>query len=62
VQSDPTIIDSLHYQGYWHVGGDTIGAFAVKPSSGYLAGDVADVAVYAQALSADQVSSHSVCC
>ena len=46
------------FTGYWRVGGDTIGSWANKPSSGYINGSLDEVAVYPRALDAQQVAAH----
>lgn len=47
------------YQGYWRIGGDSLGSWPSAPTSAYLAGDIDEVAVYPGALTAGQVASHS---
>ncbi|ROP42991.1 PKD domain-containing protein [Pseudokineococcus lusitanus] len=44
--------------GYWRVGGDTLSGWPRTPSSTALAGDVDDVAVYAEVLDAATVARH----
>lgn len=46
------------YRGYWRVGGDTASGWTGAPSSVFLAGTIADVAVYPTAISAARVSAH----
>lgn len=46
------------YSGYWRIGGDTLSSWPNAPSSAYFAGTVDEVAVYATALTASQVSTH----
>ncbi|HEY5049375.1 MAG TPA: LamG-like jellyroll fold domain-containing protein, partial [Acidothermaceae bacterium] len=66
VASDPTMVDTSVYFGHWRVGGDVIDGlplagvpgFPAAPANGYLAGSIADVAVYPTALSASTVLSH----
>ncbi len=48
------------YQGYWRIGGDNLNSWPNKPTSAYLAADIDEVAVYAGALSAADISSHYV--
>ncbi|WP_460459432.1 Ig-like domain-containing protein [Angustibacter peucedani] len=45
------------YGGYWRVGGDTLG-WPFQGSSKYFQGDVDDVAIYASALTANDVDDH----
>ena len=58
VAADPTMVDTSVYYGYWRVGGDALTGWPSAPSNGYLAGSIADVAVYSSALSATTVLSH----
>jgi PKD repeat protein len=44
--------------GYWRVGGDSISNWASAPSSAYFNGDLDNVAIYHNALTAAQVSAH----
>jgi trimeric autotransporter adhesin len=46
------------YSGYWHVGGDNLIGWPSRPASNDFAGTIADVAVYARALTAQQVQAH----
>ncbi len=46
------------YAGYWRVGGDNLSGWPSRPTSGFLAGAVDDVAIYPTVLSAAQVGSH----
>ena len=46
------------YNGYWRVGGDSIGGWPGQPSSSYFAGTIDDVAIYPTALTAQQVAAH----
>lgn len=43
---------------FWRVGGDTLSGWSGAPSSGYLAGTIDDVAVFARQLSAATIASH----
>lgn len=56
--SDPAVVRAQPYAGYWRVGGDNLGGWPSQPSSGYLAGDVDEVAVYPGELAADEVEQH----
>lgn len=44
------------YTGYWRVGGDNINGWGAD--GGYFNGDIDDVAIYANSLTADQVAKH----
>jgi len=57
VGSRADTVSAQAYNGYWRVGGDSIGSW---PNSGadYLNGQIADVAVYDKVLTADQVDTH----
>lgn len=46
------------YSGYWRIGGDAVTGWPNNPTTGYLAGDLDDVAVYDKILTATQVSNH----
>ncbi|MFT3860689.1 PKD domain-containing protein [Micropruina sp.] len=49
------------YAGYWRIGGDAISSgWPSAPSSGYLNGQIDDVAIYPTVLSATQVRQHYV--
>ena len=58
VASDPTMVDTSVYYGNWRVGGDALSGWPSAPTNGYLAGSIADVAVYPTALAASTVLSH----
>jgi len=58
VASDSTMVDTSSYFGNWRVGGDILTGWPSAPTNGYLAGSIADVAVYPTALSAATVLSH----
>jgi PKD repeat protein len=58
VAADSTMVDTSVYYGHWRVGGDALTGWPSAPSNGYLAGSIADVAVYPSALSATTVLSH----
>ena len=52
------MVDTSAYYGNWRVGGDALTGWPSAPSNGYLAGSIADVAVYPTALPAATVLSH----
>ena len=54
----PGTTTAQDYSGYWRIGGDNLSSWPNKPSSGYLAGAIDDVAIYPTALSLAQVSAH----
>lgn len=58
VASDARVTTAQDYTGYWHVGFNRIVNWTANPTSGYLAGTIANVAVYSSALSADDVAAH----
>jgi O-glycosyl hydrolase len=58
VASAPATTSAASYTGYWRIGYDTLHGWPEAPSSYYFAGDVADVAVYSQALTPAQVLAH----
>ena len=66
VASDPTMVDTSVFYGHWRIGGDAIDGLPLAgvpgwpsaPANPYLAGSIADVAVYPTALSAATVLSH----
>jgi PKD repeat protein len=58
VAADPTLSDDGAFWGHWRVGGDSLNRWTPLPTSGYLAADIADVAVYPKALGADRVRAH----
>jgi Concanavalin A-like lectin/glucanases superfamily len=53
-RSDATFGQS--YTGYWRIGGDNLSGWSNVPSSAYLAGSIADVAIFPSELSAQTVS------
>ena len=57
-RSDTT--SAQDYLGFWRVGGDNLGGWPSQPASNYFAGSIAQVAVYPQALSRNQIVSHYV--
>ncbi len=58
VASSNAITDDIAFPGYWRVGGDNLTGWPSAPASNYLAGSIADVAVYPTALSASAVAAH----
>jgi hypothetical protein len=57
--SNASITTSQNYQGYWHVGFNSISrGWPSGPSSPYFAGSIDEVAVYPAVLSAAQVAAH----
>ena len=58
VASDPTMVDTSVYYGNWRVGGDALSGWPLAPTNGYLAGSIADVAIYPNALVPATVLSH----
>lgn len=55
----PSITNGESYRGYWRVGGDTVGSWPQGGAS-FLAGQIADVAIYDRVLSRDEVDAHWV--
>jgi PKD repeat protein len=45
-------------RGYWRIGGDTVSGWPSAPLSGYLNGDIDEVAIYKRALSDAEVAAH----
>ncbi|HYJ75917.1 MAG TPA: PKD domain-containing protein [Kineosporiaceae bacterium] len=59
--SDPATTSAQGYNGYWRVGGDTLGtSWPGTPTSSNFAGSIDEVAVYSTALTAAQVQDHYV--
>ncbi|GAA3618465.1 PKD domain-containing protein [Microlunatus ginsengisoli] len=58
VASDSTLSDDGAFWGHWRVGGDSLNRWSPLPTSGYLAADIADVAVYPKALGDDRIQAH----
>ena len=48
------------YQGFWRIGGDTLSGWTSRPTSGYIAADIDEVALYSGPLSRQQVLDHYV--
>lgn len=59
VASSATMRSTSKAAGYWRVGGDRMTGWASSPSPAFLAGSLADVAVYPTALTATQVAAHA---
>src|SRR5699024_4278160 len=51
-------VSAQDYAGYWRVGGDKLSGWPDSGSSIYLAGDIADVAVYDKVLTLGQIDEH----
>ncbi|MGP4001660.1 LamG-like jellyroll fold domain-containing protein [Streptomyces sp. 8N706] len=57
--SNLLVTSSQNYNGYWHVGGDTLNSsWPSSPSSDYFAGQIDETAIYPGVLSGSQVSGH----
>ncbi|WP_199182363.1 LamG-like jellyroll fold domain-containing protein [Cryobacterium sp. Y11] len=48
------------YQGFWRIGGDTLKSWPGLPTSGYVAADIDEVALYSNSLSRQQILDHYV--
>ena len=48
------------YDGYWRIGGDSLGGWPSQPTSAYFAGTVDEVSVYGAPLSLNQIRAHFV--
>ncbi|MDJ0348800.1 LamG-like jellyroll fold domain-containing protein [Cryobacterium sp. PH29-G1] len=48
------------YPGFWHIGGDNLGSWPSRPTSAFLAADIAQVAVYSAPLTQQQIVAHYV--
>lgn len=46
------------FTGYWRAGGGNLNSWPQQPSNGYFTGDLDEVAIYPNGLSAGEVSSH----
>ncbi len=54
-----TTTTNQSYNGYWHVGGDTVtGTWPDRPTSSYFQGSLDETAAYPSALSASTVAAH----
>ncbi|WP_375480473.1 LamG-like jellyroll fold domain-containing protein [uncultured Jatrophihabitans sp.] len=58
VKSTASMTDDIIFPGHWRVGGDSLRNWPSAPSNNYLAGSVADAAVYPTQLSAATVAAH----
>ncbi|MET0694427.1 MAG: LamG-like jellyroll fold domain-containing protein [Propionibacteriaceae bacterium] len=58
VGSRTDVMNAQIYDGYWRIGGDTMSGWTDNPTSGFLAGDIDQAAVYPDALSAATVEAH----
>ncbi|MGP3947226.1 LamG-like jellyroll fold domain-containing protein [Streptomyces sp. 7N604] len=57
--SNLLVTGSQNYEGYWHVGGDSINSsWPSTPTSDYFAGQIDETAIYPSVLSSSQVSAH----
>lgn len=46
------------YQGYWRVGGDSLGAWPNRPANDFFRGDIDEVAVYPGVLTPERIRGH----
>ncbi|MEO8931334.1 MAG: PKD domain-containing protein [Lacisediminihabitans sp.] len=60
VGSRDDVTSGQSYTGYWRVGGDSLNGWPSQPSSNFLNGDIAQVAVYPTVLTKTQVINHYV--
>lgn len=58
VDARSDVTSAQAFQGYWRVGGDTFGSWPNGGSSGYLDGNISDLAVYDRALTRAEVDGH----
>ncbi|CAH0191999.1 PKD domain-containing protein [Microbacterium foliorum] len=58
VAQDASVTDAQGYNGYWRVGGDSLGGWPDGPARWEFDGTVDEFAVYPSALSAAQVATH----
>ncbi|WP_256793606.1 PKD domain-containing protein [Terrabacter sp. Ter38] len=54
----PSVTAGQPYQGYWLVGGDSLGGWPDQPSSNFFAGAIDEVAVYGAPLTEAKVRAH----
>ncbi|WP_342372829.1 PKD domain-containing protein [Propioniciclava soli] len=57
---DSTVTSAQAYDGYWRVGGDNLSGWPNLGTTTYLAGSIADVAVYDRVLTMDEVDAHRI--
>ncbi|WP_333768144.1 LamG-like jellyroll fold domain-containing protein [Streptomyces sp. IBSBF 2435] len=55
---DPTVTTSQSFDGYWHVGYDSLGGWPSSPTSSYFAGSIDETAVYPAVLTPAQIANH----
>jgi PKD repeat protein len=60
VGSRDDVTSGQSYNGYWRVGGDNLNGWSSQPSSNFLNGDIAQVAIYPNVLTKAQVINHYV--
>ncbi|GAA1867369.1 LamG domain-containing protein [Myceligenerans crystallogenes] len=58
VASEPSITSARAYNGWWRVGGDGLTGWSPSSPATNFKGDLDEIAVYPQALTADQVALH----
>ena len=58
VGSDSSVTTAQGYSGYWRVGGDNLSGWPDRPTSDWFNGQIDEVAVYSDALTPAQVSTH----
>ncbi len=58
VGRNTSVTQGQNYQGFWHIGGDSLGGWPSQPTSNFFAGTMDDVAVYSTPLTAAQVANH----
>lgn len=59
VASDPTVTDAMGYSGFWKIGPDNLTGWPARPTSGGLAADVDEFAVYPVGLTPQQIALHA---
>jgi PKD repeat protein len=60
VGSRSDVTQGQDFTGYWRIGGDNLGGWPGDPNNDYLTGNIDEVAIYAAALSQDQLVAHYV--
>ncbi|MFG2639772.1 DNRLRE domain-containing protein [Streptomyces sp. NPDC048370] len=53
-----SVTTNQSYDGYWHVGADSLGSWPLRPTSTFFAGQLDEAAVYPSALTGTQVAQH----